>query len=94
MGSTEGGGSANRLPYSLICNFLLTSYSAYSGAIMSKIKLALIGCGGMGTRHLYGMQELLALYVAPSEEEVSMLCTVSNPRDPKNALSSIESRSG
>jgi predicted dehydrogenase len=27
---------------------------------MSKIKLALVGCGGMGTRHLYGMRELLA----------------------------------
>lgn len=26
---------------------------------MSKIKLALVGCGGMGTRHLYGMRELL-----------------------------------
>lgn len=26
---------------------------------MDKIKLALVGCGGMGTRHLYGMHELM-----------------------------------
>lgn len=26
---------------------------------MNKIKLALVGCGGMGTRHLYGMRELM-----------------------------------
>ena len=26
---------------------------------MEKIKLALVGCGGMGTRHLYGMRELM-----------------------------------
>ena len=25
---------------------------------MDKLKLALIGCGGMGTRHLYGLREL------------------------------------
>ena len=25
---------------------------------MDKLKLALIGCGGMGTRHLYGVREL------------------------------------
>ena len=25
---------------------------------MDKIKLALVGCGGMGTRHLYGLREL------------------------------------
>lgn len=26
---------------------------------MERIKLALVGCGGMGTRHLYGMNELM-----------------------------------
>ena len=26
---------------------------------MDRIQLALVGCGGMGTRHLYGMGELL-----------------------------------
>ena len=25
---------------------------------MDKIKLAIVGCGGMGTRHLYGLREL------------------------------------
>ena len=25
---------------------------------MAKVKMALIGCGGMGTRHLYGVREL------------------------------------
>ena len=27
-------------------------------AILDKIRLALVGCGGMGTRHLYGLGEL------------------------------------
>ncbi len=26
---------------------------------MEKVKMALVGCGGMGTRHLYGMRELV-----------------------------------
>ena len=26
---------------------------------MEKVKMALIGCGGMGTRHLYGLRELV-----------------------------------
>jgi predicted dehydrogenase len=26
---------------------------------MAKVKMALIGCGGMGTRHLYGVRELV-----------------------------------
>ena len=26
---------------------------------MEKVKMALVGCGGMGTRHLYGVRELV-----------------------------------
>ena len=26
---------------------------------MDKIRLGLVGCGGMGTRHLYGLRELV-----------------------------------
>ncbi len=33
--------------------------SLKTGPNMKAIKLGLIGCGGMGTRHLYGMRELL-----------------------------------
>ena len=25
---------------------------------MDKVRIGLVGCGGMGTRHLYGLQEL------------------------------------
>jgi len=27
---------------------------------MERIRMALVGCGGMGTRHLYGLSELAA----------------------------------
>ena len=42
---------------------------------MDKIRLALVGCGGMGTRHLYGLRELNQ---SPfSNVELAALCDIS-----------------
>ena len=42
---------------------------------MDKIRLALVGCGGMGTRHLYGLRELAR---SPFDNvELAALCDIS-----------------
>lgn len=42
---------------------------------MSKIRIALVGCGGMGTRHLYGLNELMKTPFC--RVELGALCDIS-----------------
>ena len=41
---------------------------------MAKLKMALVGCGGMGTRHLYGLRELVQSPFA--NVELAALCDI------------------
>ena len=41
---------------------------------MDKIRIGLVGCGGMGTRHLYGLRELVQSPFA--NVELAALCDI------------------
>ena len=41
---------------------------------MDKVRMALVGCGGMGTRHLYGLRELMQSPFA--NIELAALCDI------------------
>ena len=41
---------------------------------MAQLKMALVGCGGMGTRHLYGLRELVQSPFA--NVELAALCDI------------------
>ena len=58
---------------------------------MTKIKLALVGCGGMGTRHLYGLNELTQTPFC--RIELAALCDI-NPENGNRAADEVETLFG
>ena len=52
---------------------------------MDKIRLGLVGCGGMGTRHLYGLRELVQSPFSNVE-----LCAVCDIRRENAELAALE----
>jgi predicted dehydrogenase len=58
---------------------------------MMKIKIALVGCGGMGTRHLYGMKELMETPFC--RVELAALCDI-NRENGERAAGEVESLMG
>lgn len=58
---------------------------------MSKIRIALVGCGGMGTRHLYGLNELVKTPFC--RVELAALCDI-NQENAERAAGEVESLMG
>jgi predicted dehydrogenase len=54
---------------------------------VTKIKIALVGCGGMGTRHLYGLRELTQTPFC--RVELAALCDI-NPDNGQRAAAEVE----
>ncbi len=54
---------------------------------MTKIRIALVGCGGMGTRHLYGLTELTKTPFC--RVELAGLCDI-NPENGERAAGEVE----
>ena len=59
--------------------------SVDGGGDMDKIRLGLVGCGGMGTRHLYGLRELVQSPFSNVE-----LCAVCDIRRENAELAALE----
>ena len=58
---------------------------------MTKIKIALVGCGGMGTRHLYGLKTLTESPFC--RVELAALCDI-NPDNGERAAAEVETLFG
>ena len=58
---------------------------------MTKIKIALVGCGGMGTRHLYGLKELTGTPFC--RVELAALCDI-NADNGERAAGEVETLLG
>ena len=58
---------------------------------MTKIRIALVGCGGMGTRHLYGLRELTQTPFC--RVELVALCDI-NPDNGERAAAEVETLLG
>ncbi len=58
---------------------------------MTKIKIALVGCGGMGTRHLYGLKELTDTPFC--RVELAALCDI-NPENGERAAGEVKDLMG
>ncbi len=58
---------------------------------MTKIKIALVGCGGMGTRHLYGLKELTGTPFC--RVELAALCDI-NRENGERAAGEVERMMG
>ena len=58
---------------------------------MTKIKIALVGCGGMGTRHLYGLKELTDTPFC--RVELAALCDIS-PENGERAAGEVKDLMG
>ena len=58
---------------------------------MTNIKIALVGCGGMGTRHLYGLKELIKTPFC--RVELAALCDI-NPDNGERAAGVVETLLG
>jgi predicted dehydrogenase len=55
---------------------------------MTRIRIALVGCGGMGTRHLYGLRELIG---SPyGRVELAALCDISRDNGERAATEAEE----
>jgi len=58
---------------------------------VTRIKIALVGCGGMGTRHLYGLRELTQTPFC--RVDLAALCDI-NPENGERAAAEVETLLG
>ncbi|HCK11552.1 MAG TPA: hypothetical protein DHW45_16890, partial [Candidatus Latescibacteria bacterium] len=58
---------------------------------MDSIRIALVGCGGMGTRHMYGLKELTETPFC--RVELGAVCDI-NPENGERAAGEVESLLG